>query len=95
MFGPHERRVPPNSQQSMVWKSQGARVYDDLAQMFHCQTFTAGVLGCTAPDPDLKWNEENRSHYDFGAIDWKEFTQAYSKGMALVTVNVFHTPRKR
>ena len=24
------------------------------------------------PDPDLKWNEE-RGHYDFGAIDWSEF----------------------
>ena len=24
------------------------------------------------PDPDLKWNEE-RGHYDFGAIDWTEF----------------------
>ena len=26
----------------------------------------------TMPDPDLKWNEE-RGHYDFGAIDWNEF----------------------
>ena len=26
----------------------------------------------TLPDPDLKWNEE-RGHYDFGAIDWDEF----------------------
>ena len=24
------------------------------------------------PDPDLKWNDE-RGHYDFGAIDWEEF----------------------
>jgi len=24
------------------------------------------------PDPDLQWNEE-RGHYDFGAIDWDEF----------------------
>jgi ring-1,2-phenylacetyl-CoA epoxidase subunit PaaA len=24
------------------------------------------------PDPDLKWNEE-KGHYDFGAIDWEEF----------------------
>lgn len=29
-------------------------------------------LGCTAPDPDLKWNEA-RGHYDFGEIDWSEF----------------------
>ena len=26
----------------------------------------------TAPDPDLKWNEE-RGHYDFGDIQWEEF----------------------
>ena len=26
----------------------------------------------TLPDPDLKWNEE-RKHYDYGAIDWNEF----------------------
>jgi ring-1,2-phenylacetyl-CoA epoxidase subunit PaaA len=30
------------------------------------------VLGVTLPDPDLKWNEE-RQHWDFGAIDWSEF----------------------
>ena len=30
------------------------------------------MLGVTLPDPDLKWNEE-RGHYDFGAIDWSEF----------------------
>jgi ring-1,2-phenylacetyl-CoA epoxidase subunit PaaA len=32
------------------------------------------VLNMTLPDPDLKWNEE-RGHYDFGAIDWNEFWQ--------------------
>jgi ring-1,2-phenylacetyl-CoA epoxidase subunit PaaA len=32
----------------------------------------AQVLGVTMPDPDLRWNEE-RQHYDFGAIDWDEF----------------------
>jgi ring-1,2-phenylacetyl-CoA epoxidase subunit PaaA len=30
------------------------------------------LLGMHLPDPDLKWNEE-RQHYDFGAIDWEEF----------------------
>ena len=30
------------------------------------------LLGCTAPDPDLKWNE-TRGHYDFGEIQWQEF----------------------
>ena len=29
-------------------------------------------IGLEMPDPDLKWNEE-RGHYDFGAIDWDEF----------------------
>jgi ring-1,2-phenylacetyl-CoA epoxidase subunit PaaA len=29
-------------------------------------------MGLRAPDPDVKWNEE-RGHYDFGAIDWDEF----------------------
>jgi ring-1,2-phenylacetyl-CoA epoxidase subunit PaaA len=32
------------------------------------------VLGFTLPDKDLKWNEE-RGHYDFGAINWDEFWQ--------------------
>ena len=32
----------------------------------------AEILGLTVPDADLKWNEE-RGHYDFGAIDWEEF----------------------
>ena len=30
------------------------------------------ILGMNLPDPDLKWNEST-GHYDFGAIDWKEF----------------------
>jgi ring-1,2-phenylacetyl-CoA epoxidase subunit PaaA len=32
------------------------------------------VLGFTLPDNNLKWNEE-RGHYDFGAINWDEFWQ--------------------
>jgi len=32
------------------------------------------LLGMTLPDPDLRWNEE-RQHYDFGAINWDEFWQ--------------------
>ena len=34
----------------------------------------ADYLGLTVPDPDLKWNDE-RGHYDFGAIDWDEFCE--------------------
>jgi ring-1,2-phenylacetyl-CoA epoxidase subunit PaaA len=32
----------------------------------------ADKLGVTLPDEDLKWNDE-RGHYDFGAVDWSEF----------------------
>jgi ring-1,2-phenylacetyl-CoA epoxidase subunit PaaA len=32
----------------------------------------AEKLGVVLPDPDLRWNDE-RGHYDFGAIDWDEF----------------------
>ena len=34
----------------------------------------ADFLDLKVPDADLKWNEE-RGHYDFGAIDWNEFFQ--------------------
>jgi ring-1,2-phenylacetyl-CoA epoxidase subunit PaaA len=71
MFGPHDDESP-NSQQSMVWKIK-RKSNDELRQMFIDQTIPQlEFLGCTAPDPDLKWNEET-GHYDFGAIDWKEF----------------------
>jgi len=33
----------------------------------------AEALGVTFPDPDLAWNAE-RGSYDFGPIDWDEFT---------------------
>ena len=46
---------------------------DDLRQRFVDMTVPqAELLGLTVPDPDLHWNEE-RGHYDFGAIDWEEF----------------------
>jgi len=32
----------------------------------------AEKLGVTLPDPELRWNEQ-RGHYDFGAVDWDEF----------------------
>jgi len=71
MFGPHDDESP-NSQQSMVWKIK-RKSNDELRQMFIDQTIPQlEFLGCTAPDPDLKWNEET-GHYDFGTIDWKEF----------------------
>ena len=46
---------------------------DELRQRFVDMTVPqAELLGLTIPDPDLKWNEE-RGHYDFGAINWDEF----------------------
>jgi ring-1,2-phenylacetyl-CoA epoxidase subunit PaaA len=45
---------------------------DELRQRFVDMTVPqAEKLGVTLPDPDLKWNEE-RGHYDFGAVDWAE-----------------------
>ena len=71
MFGPPDDQSP-NSAQGMRWGIK--RVSNDtLRQKFVDATVQqAGVLGVTLPDPDLKWNEE-REHWDFGAIDWDEF----------------------
>ena len=71
MFGPPDDQSP-NSAQGMRWGIK--RVSNDtLRQKFVDATVDqAKVLGVTLPDPDLKWNEE-RQHWDFGAIDWPEF----------------------
>jgi ring-1,2-phenylacetyl-CoA epoxidase subunit PaaA len=71
MFGPPDTESV-NSQQSMNWRIK-LFSNDDLRQRMVDQTVPqAEYLGLTIPDPDLKWNEE-RGHYDFGAIDWDEF----------------------
>lgn len=71
MFGPTDDDSP-NSKQSLAWKIK-RKSNDELRQMFIDQTIPQlEFLGCTAPDPDLKWNEET-GHYDFGAINWDEF----------------------
>ena len=71
MFGPSDADSP-NSAQSMAWKIK-RQSNDELRQRFIDQTVPQlEFLGCTAPDPDLKWNEA-RGHYDFGEIDWSEF----------------------
>jgi ring-1,2-phenylacetyl-CoA epoxidase subunit PaaA len=68
MFGPTDDNSP-NTQQSMKWKITN----DELRQKFIDVTVEqTKILGLTIPDKDLKWNEE-RGHYDFGAIDWNEF----------------------
>lgn len=71
MFGPPDADSP-HSAQGMRWGIKRIS-NDDLRQKFIDATVPqAQVLGVTLPDPDLKWNEE-RKHYDYGAIDWNEF----------------------
>ncbi len=71
MFGPTDDSSP-NTMQSMQWKIKRFS-NDDLRQKFIDVTVEqARLLGLTIPDADLKWNEE-RGHYDFGAINWDEF----------------------
>ncbi|MBK4993123.1 2-phenylacetyl-CoA epoxidase subunit A [Pseudomonas sp. S37] len=71
MFGPSDEHSP-NSAQSMAWKIK-RQTNDELRQRFIDQTVPQlELLGCTAPDPELKWNAE-RGHYDFGDIQWDEF----------------------
>ncbi|MGV5492779.1 1,2-phenylacetyl-CoA epoxidase subunit PaaA [Pseudomonas sp. XP2] len=71
MFGPSDEHSP-NSAQSTAWKIK-RQTNDELRQRFIDQTVPQlELLGCTAPDPELKWNAE-RGHYDFGEIQWDEF----------------------
>lgn len=71
MFGPPDDNSP-NTELSMKWRIKRF-TNDELRQKFIDVTVEqAKILGLTIPDPDLKWNEE-RGHYDFGAIDWNEF----------------------
>ena len=70
MFGPPDADSV-HSAQSMQWKIK-LNSNDELRQKFVDQTVPqAEYLGLNIPDPDLKWNDE-RGHYDFGAIDWDE-----------------------
>jgi len=71
MFGPSDAQSV-NSAQSAQW---GIKLFsnDELRQKMVDQMVPqAEYLGLRVPDDDLKWNEE-RGHYDFGAIDWDEF----------------------
>jgi ring-1,2-phenylacetyl-CoA epoxidase subunit PaaA len=73
MFGPNDESSP-HTAQSMRWKIKRF-TNDELRQRF--VDVCAGqvkILGMKLPDADLKWNEE-KQHYDFGAIDWDEFFQ--------------------
>ncbi len=71
MFGPNDS-ASMHSEQSMKWKIKRFS-NDELRQRFIDMTAEqAKVLSMTLPDPELRWNEE-RKHYDFGAINWEEF----------------------
>jgi ring-1,2-phenylacetyl-CoA epoxidase subunit PaaA len=71
MFGPPDTESV-NSAQSARWKIK-LFSNDELRQRMVDQTVPqAEFLGLSIPDPDLRWNQE-RSQYDFGAIDWSEF----------------------
>ncbi|ASU82371.1 1,2-phenylacetyl-CoA epoxidase subunit A [Nocardiopsis gilva YIM 90087] len=73
MFGPPDAESP-HSAQSMAWKIKRFS-NDELRQKFvDIIAPQADALGLTLPDPDLRWNPE-RGHYDYGPIDWEEFTQ--------------------
>ncbi len=76
MFGPHDADSA-HSAQSMQWKIK-RQSNDELRQKFVDQTVgQANAIGLTLPDPDLRWNQE-RGHYDFGAIDWAELQRVIS-----------------
>ena len=71
MFGPPDSEST-HSAQSIRWGIKRVS-NDELRQQFVDATAEqAKVLGVTLPDPELRWNEQ-RQHYDFGAIDWNEF----------------------
>jgi ring-1,2-phenylacetyl-CoA epoxidase subunit PaaA len=71
MFGPSDAESI-NSAQSAQWRIK-LFSNDELRQKMVDQTVPqAEHLGLRIPDKDLKWNEE-RGHYDFGAIEWDEF----------------------
>jgi ring-1,2-phenylacetyl-CoA epoxidase subunit PaaA len=86
MFGPPDEESP-NSQRSMAWKIKRFS-NDDLRQRFVDMLVPqAEILGLTLPDPDLLWNEE-RGHYDFGELDWNEFTEVLAGRGQANTVRV-------
>jgi ring-1,2-phenylacetyl-CoA epoxidase subunit PaaA len=73
MFGPPDE-ASTHSAQSMAWKIK-RHSNDELRQKFVDMTVPqAEVLGLALPDPAIAWNAE-RGHYDFGEIDWAEFTE--------------------
>ena len=88
MFGPPDAQSP-NTAQSMAWGIK-RHTNDELRQRFVDMTVPqAGKLGVTLPDPDLRWNAD-RGHYDFGAVDWAEFTAVIKGNGPCNTQRVAH-----
>ena len=78
MFGPHDSDSA-HTQSSTTWKIK-RQSNDELRQRFVDITVPqADHLGLKLPDPDLRWNAD-RSHYDFGEIDWDEFWRVVKGG---------------
>lgn len=78
MFGPHDADSA-HSAQSVKWKIK-RKTNDELRQQFVDQTVPqAEYLGLTIPDSELRWNAET-GHFDFGAIDWDEFSRVVNGG---------------
>ena len=78
MFGPHDSDSP-RSGNAIKWKIK-KESNDVLRKRFINKTvMQAELIGLTIPDPDLKWNEEEKS-YDIGAIDWEEFWSVVNGG---------------
>ncbi len=73
MFGPPDADSP-NTAQSMRWGIK-RHTNDELRQRFVDMSVPqAEALGVTLPDPEIRWNDD-RGHYDFGAVDWTEFKE--------------------
>ena len=71
MFGPPDAESP-NSENAVKWRIK-RESNDQLRQRFVNQTVKQiEYLGLTAPDPNLKWNEEKKG-YDFSEPNWDEF----------------------
>ena len=71
MFGPHDSDSP-HTGDAFKWKIK-RQSNDELRAKFIDKTVQqAEVIGLTAPDKELRWNEEKK-HYDHGPINWAEF----------------------
>jgi ring-1,2-phenylacetyl-CoA epoxidase subunit PaaA len=71
MFGPHDSESA-HGEQGKKWGIKRIS-NDDLRQKFVDATAPqADILGITLPDPELKWNKDQK-RYEFGAINWDEF----------------------